>query len=421
MQFSAFGNKYNGPTGIGSLMDDLGKAMAGSEPVLMLGGGNPGNIPEIETLLCRELANIANDRAAFARIAGAYDAPYGDKRFIDALITLLNTQYNWGLTPENIALTNGSQNAFFYLFNLLAGKYADGSNKKILLPLAPEYIGYTDAFTEGAHFTANKPAFEYHPDNIFKYCIDFDTLEIGDDIAAICVSRPTNPTGNVLTDKEMQRLDQLARQHNIPLIVDNAYGLPFPNIIFSDANPSWNKNTIMCMSLSKFGLPGLCTGIVIADTPIIQAVSSLNAIINLSPNSAGPALMTPLLERGEVLELSRNVIRPFYQSKAQTALAYVQEALGDYPVWTHKPEGALFLWLWFKTLPISTTELYQRLKKRGVLIIPGEYFFPGIDGLWEHKYQCIRLTYSQSEDTVREGIKILGEEVRACYDLKALA
>lgn len=418
MQFSAFGDKYNGPTGIGSLMEDLGKAMAGSEPVLMLGGGNPGSIPEIETLLCQELAAIAQDRSAFARIAGTYDAPTGDMRFIEALITLLNREYNWGLSPENIALTNGSQNAFFYLFNLLAGKYADGSSKKILLPLAPEYIGYSDAFTEGTHFTANKPAFDYYPDNIFKYCVDFDTLEIGDDIAAICVSRPTNPTGNVLTDQEMQRLDQLAQQHNIPLIVDNAYGLPFPNIIFSDATPVWNKNTIMCMSLSKLGLPGLRTGIVIADTPIIEAISSLNAIINLSPNSAGAALITPLLARGEMLEISRDIVRPFYQSKAQTALGYVREAMGGYPVWTHKPEGALFLWLWFKDLPITTMTLYQRLKKRGVLIIPGQYFFPGIDSEWAHTHQCIRLTYSQSDQTVREGIKIIGEEVRASYDTR---
>ena len=421
MNFSQFGDKFVGPTGIGTLMDDLGQAMAGSEPVLMLGGGNPGSIPEIEDRLCRELAKIANSRSEFARIAGAYDAPNGEMRFIKALVDLLNHEYNWGLSVDNVALTNGSQNAFFYLFNLFGGRYADGSDKKILLPLAPEYIGYSDVFVDGVHFVANKPTIDYLDNHIFKYRVDFDTLNIDDSIAAICVSRPTNPTGNVLTDDEMARLDQLAQQHDIPLIIDNAYGLPFPNIIFSGGTPQWNKNTIMCMSLSKFGLPGYRTGIVIADTPVIEAVSSLNAIINLSPNSAGAALVTPLFESGEVLELSKNVIKPFYQQKAGTAVAYVQEELGNYPVWTHKPEGALFLWLWFKDLPITTLELYQRLKARGVLIIPGQYFFPGITDEWDHKDQCIRLTYSQSDDTVREGIKIIGEEVRAAYDARACA
>ena len=63
MKFSAFGDKFNGPSGIGNLMDDLGKALAGSEPVLMLGGGNPGSVPEIENCLCRELGKVSRDRA----------------------------------------------------------------------------------------------------------------------------------------------------------------------------------------------------------------------------------------------------------------------------------------------------------------------------------------------------------------------
>lgn len=48
----------------------------------------------------------------------------------------------------------------------------------------------------------------------------------------ICVSRPTNPTGNVITDEELLKLDALANQHGIPLVIDNAYGVPFPGIIF---------------------------------------------------------------------------------------------------------------------------------------------------------------------------------------------
>ena len=419
IKFSAFGDKFAGDTGIGSLMGDLGRAMAGSEPVLMLGGGNPGRVPAVEQRLSQELARVASDSDAFSRVVGTYDSPAGEARFIEALVALLNRQYGWALAADNIALTNGSQNAFFYLFNLLGGQYSDGSRKKILLPLAPEYIGYSDVFVEGRHFVANKPNIDYLDDGLFKYRVDFDTLRVGDDIAAICVSRPTNPTGNVLTDNEMARLSQLARDKGIPLIIDNAYGLPFPNIIFSDATPQWDRNTIMCMSLSKFGLTGLRTGIVIADTPIVEAIQSLNAIVNLAPNSGGAGLLSPLVQSGEVLALSRDAIRPFYERKAQQALSYVRAALGDYPVWIHKPEGALFLWLWFKDLPISTTELYQRLKQRRVLIIPSEHFFPGIDDAWEHKQQCIRLTYSQSEETVRDGIAIIGEEVRAAYDRRA--
>ncbi len=34
-------------------------------------------------------------------------------------------------------------------------------------------------------------------------------------------------------------------QHGIPLVIDNAYGVPFPGIIFSEARPPWNPNIVL--------------------------------------------------------------------------------------------------------------------------------------------------------------------------------
>ena len=79
--------------------------------------------------------------------------------------------------------------------------------------------------------------------------MDFDKLEVTPDIAAICASRPTNPTGNVLTDAEVSRLSDIARENGIPLIIDNAYGAPFPGILFADATPYWDEHVILTLSL----------------------------------------------------------------------------------------------------------------------------------------------------------------------------
>ena len=64
---------------------------------------------------------------------------------------------------------------------------------------------------------------------------------------------------------------------------------------------------------------------------------------------------------------------------------------------------------------IKTLELYERLKSRGVLVISGHYFFPGLDEPWRHKDECIRVTYSQAKETVAAGLKIIAEEVRRAY------
>ena len=352
------------------------------------------------------------DDDAFGRMLEDYAPPHGDRRFIEALARLLRREHGWNVGPSNICLTAGSQTGFFMLFNLLAGVQPDGSRRKILLPLTPEYIGYTDVGLDEKPFIAERPRIEHLPDRRFKYRVDFERLRVGPDVAAICVSRPTNPTGNVLTDGEIARLDEIAHRHGVPLIIDSAYGTPFPNIVFTEAAPFWNENVILCLSLSKLGLPSVRTGIVIAAEPIVEALASMNATINLAVSSVGPVLVQDLVESGELIRVSREIIAPFYRARAEQAVTWLHESLQGVEYHLHDPEGSMFLWLWFPELGASSQTLYERLKSRGVLVLSGHHFFPGLAGDWEHRQQCIRVNYSQPPNVVREGLRIIGEEVR---------
>ena len=414
MPYSTFGNKFTQHSGINELMDDLNKGVKGGDDILMLGGGNPASIPFIDQRLT-ELMQELLDQGKLIDTLGNYDGPRGKDAFIDALVTLFNDLYDWGLTAENIMLTNGSQNAFFYLFNLLSGDFGEGKKRKILFPLAPEYIGYADASVSEDTFVAIRPKITELPNQQFKYNIDFDALKITDDIGAICVSRPTNPTGNVLTDTEIQKLDNLAKQHNIPLIIDNAYGTPFPNIIFEDVKPHFNLNTILCLSLSKFGLPGARCGIVVANTDIIKAMSNLSGIMALSPGGIGPEIALPIVKSKEIIELSNNVIKPFYQQKSEVAIELLTNKITHENFRIHKAEGALFLWLWFKDLPITSHELYKKLKERGLIVVSGHYFFPGLEQGWQHTHECIRLNYAQDSEVVARGVDILADVINELY------
>lgn len=415
MEFSRFGDKFTGHSGILQLMDDLGNAVAGDKDVIMLGGGNPSHIPSVQRLFRERMVDILNNGDEFEHLVGDYDPPAGNPGFREDVAALLNELYGWPITGKNIALTNGSQTAFFYLFNLFAGENAQGEHKKILLPLAPEYIGYVDAGIDDDIFVANRPQFQFLDEHTFKYRVDFDAIHVDDSISAICVSRPTNPTGNVLTDGEVEKLRALALKHNIPLIIDNAYGAPFPGIIFEEVSPVWDEQIVLCLSLSKLGLPGVRTGIIVANEEIASAISSMNAIISLAPTSFGAGFVQDMVRSGEIMAISQEQIMPYYRNLAQAAEEWVWEALTGTPFYLHKPEGAFFFWLWFKDLPIGCGELYERLKRRGVLIVPGRYFYPGLADSWDHKGQCIRMNYTAGEDKVREGIRIIGEEVKRAY------
>ncbi|OBT31285.1 valine--pyruvate transaminase [Vibrio splendidus] len=413
MQFSKFGEKFNRYSGITRLMDDLNDGLR-TPGAIMLGGGNPAAIPAMLDYFNQASADMLASGELIAALAN-YDGPQGKDSFIKSLATMLKDTYGWDISEKNISLTNGSQSGFFYLFNLLAGQQPDGSHKKILLPIAPEYIGYGDAGIDDDIFISYHPEIELLENRQFKYHVDFEKLKVDDSVAAICASRPTNPTGNVLTDEEVLKLDKLARKNNIPLLIDNAYGLPFPNIIFEDVEPFWNENTILCMSLSKLGLPGVRCGIVIASEEVTQALTNMNGIISLAPNSVGPAIANHMIEKGDLLRLSSEVIKPFYKDKSLRAVELLQQAIDDPRFRIHKPEGAIFLWLWFDELPITTMELYDRLKARGVLIVPGEYFFIGQEDEWDHAHQCLRMNYVQDDEAMQKGISIIAEEVKKAY------
>ncbi len=412
MKFSKLANRFNSDAGIVQLMDDLGDAMAGKNDMLMLGGGNPAHIPGVQQYFRDALHRLIEQPAYFSHAIGNYESPQGNHAFIDALVALFNKEYQWNISADNVALTIGSQSAFFCLFNLLAGEDKSGVHQQILLPITPEYIGYADVGLTDNMFYSFKPVIETLDEHLFKYRVAFDELQVKPNTSAICVSRPTNPTGNVLSNEELDGLLALANKHDIPLIIDNAYGEPFPGIIFTETSPVWNNRIIYCMSLSKVGLPGTRTGIVIASPEVIGMIRNMNAIINLAPANLGAMMTTDLIASGELLRLSKLLIKPFYEAKARQALDLLRQELQGVNYYVHKPEGAIFLWLWLPELPISSLELYQRLKQKKVLIIPGEYFFPGLQEAWEHKSQCLRITYSMDSTVVEAGIKVIAKEIK---------
>ncbi len=415
MKLSLFGEKLTNGSGIVDLMQDLGSALNENPNMIFMGGGNPARIPEMEAVFKTQYKKLIESSEQLYSTTGVYQSPQGEQGFRRDIASMLKHQYGWQLTESNIAISNGSQSAFYILFNLLAGQMPDGSFKSIHLPLTPEYIGYNDLGLSDNFFTGSKPEIELIGDDQFKYHVNFDDLSVGEDTAALCVSRPTNPTANMLTDDEIKHLDSIANKADIPLIIDGAYGVPFPNINFVDVEPHWNNNTVLVLSLSKLGLPGVRTGIVIASKEITQAFSNANTVINLASGNIGPSLTRDLFASNKIVDLSKQYVQPFYKQRSQQVMALFQQAMTDIPCRIHLSEGAIFLWLWFEGLPITSEGLYQRLKQRGVLVVSGHHFFAGIDHDWPHQHQCIRVSYGQDLSEIKQGIKIIAEEAKLAY------
>lgn len=412
---SHFGARFSGQTGISLLMDDLGQALADpSRVVAMLGGGNPARIPEIEDLWLAELDALVAHPDRAGSILGNYDTPRGNPGFLEIVADSFRREFGWAITPDHVAVTTGSQTSSFILFQMLAGDTPAGP-RKILFPVVPEYIGYPGAAGDPAMLAAWRPEIESVGDRSFKYRIAF--RELGPEIAAICVSRPTNPTANVITDAELDQLSERARANGSFLVIDNAYGRPFPGIVFGEIQMPFADHIIHLFSLSKIGLPGTRTGLVVAHPDLIRRIAAFNANLVLATCTVGQALAGPLIASGALVRACREIALPFYRTRCERALAILHEELPPEIGWRiHVAEGAFFLWLWIPGLPGGCRALYGRLKNEGVIVVPGDFFFAGLDAPWDHANDCIRLSYCTGEAAFRAGAKVLARAIQPGSD-----
>lgn len=414
MKLSRFGTKISSDAAIVDLMQDLGDALNVNPDLLFLGGGNPAKIPAFEERVATHLQAIAADPLELHKLIGVYQSPKGSEYFIDALAEHLNAQLGWNISSNNIAVTNGSQSAFFILLNLFSGGGGlDGERQQVVFPMMPEYLGYSDQPSEIESFRSCRPVIKLTAENRFKYQVDFSVLSLGDADGALCISRPTNPTGNVISEEELRRLSDMAQAQGIPFIIDCAYGDPFPGILYSPQPLPYHDNNIYVLSCSKLGLPGVRTGIVVAKENVIDQLVKANTVISLANGNLGPALMTSLLQNDNLSGICRDLLLPFYLRRRDFAIQCIEKHFSGIRYRIHEAEGAFFLWLWFPELPITSTEFYERMKNKGVLIMDGAHFFFGIDDGWEHAKQCVRLTYCQSEEVIETAIGLMGEELRA--------
>ncbi|MGV3666152.1 MAG: valine--pyruvate transaminase [Leptospira bouyouniensis] len=408
--YSSWANRLRKNQGIRSLMDDLGKA-TGHPDEILLGGGNPAHIPEAEEIFQDVFASLAKDPNVKS-LLGDYQAPIGNDHFREVAAEYLSPLLQSNLKKENIAFLNGSQNAYSYLLNLHAGPMEDGSFKKILLPIVPEYIGYADQTINEGTFIANPPNVVPTGKNRFRYELDKRSFDLTD-VGALAISRPTNPTGNILSLSDLEWMEEKTKPKNIPLLIDLAYGNPFPNLIGNEAPIHYESGRTISLSFSKIGLPGVRLGILISDSDTIETVSSFSAVGNLAVGNLGVYMMELLFQRDILPKLSINILRPFYEAKRDQALALFTTAFQkmgvDYEI--HDPMGGFFLWIRFPSLSISNQKLYHLCKDKRLFIVSGHYFFPGLNTDFSHTEECIRLTYCRKEEELARGAQILAEIV----------
>jgi valine--pyruvate aminotransferase len=380
-----------------TLMTDMTAALRDPN-MIMLGGGSPALIDKAVDAFQEALIGLAQDRQRFIQTVCHYSDAAGDNGFRQHFAEYVNRQQGWDIGADNILITDGSQSAFALLFKVLVN-----DSQPVVFPMLPDYIGYNTLSAERmVGLVADIQRLGNHQ---FRYQLSAEYRDYLEQAAVLCLSRPTNPTGGMLADADLQQLLSDAKAQDVPVILDNAYGQPLPNIVFSQHQLPWASNAIYCLSLSKLGLPGVRTGIIIADADMVQRLARHNTELALAPGSIGPAIADVMLQSGTLEHLIQHVITPWYHTRSQAVGAMLDHYFADLPLRYHEADGGFFNWLFYDAaLPLSGHALYQRLKAEQVVVVPGYAFAPGLREPWAHLETCFRISVGQPLEVIEEGI-----------------
>lgn len=413
-----YGIQISQPSGLQILLEDytaISKACVGKQWI-NLSSGNPTLLPRLSQLW-RDCQRQLLTSSEYDEVLCRYGDAQGYAPLIEAIANDFNRRYGLNLSDRNILITPGSQSLYFYAANVFGGYIADGILKQIVLPLSPEYTGYERISLTPEALVAYKPTLEINEAaHRFKYRPDFSQLRINETTGCVIFSRPCNPSGNVLADEEVEKIVDLADCYDVPVLIDSAYGPPFPALNFTPMTPVFRRNVLHCISLSKAGLPGERVGVAIGEPKLIEILKSFQSNLCIHSSCYGQALAARAIASGTLADIAINVIRPHYRQKMDVLENTLARSMpSDLPWFLHSSQGSIFAWLWLKDLPISDWELYQQLKQVGVLIAPGRVFFPGLQENWSHKQQCIRISLAASSEDIDMGIQRLARVAQQLY------
>lgn len=422
MALSEAGATMASASGLRRIMEDIAITTSSSpgQRWLNLGIGNPASIPEVTAIWQRMTAEAL--RVNFASVSCRYGSSRGTPELIHAIVNYFNKRYDWNIGPQNVVVGPGSQMLCFIAAALYTGP-SSGRSTNLVIPLLPDYTGYQGLCMTPGGILGVEPDVQRATGRRFRYQFDFLALERQKDIGMILLSSPSNPSGRCVTSDELERLIYSAETADVPLLIDNAYGEPFPSIGDALLAPIWHRNVINCFTMSKVGLPGERIGFAIGDERYLHSMVSFIANSALHAPQLVQMAVARALDSGDLDAVVSSAIRPFYAERRKLGERLLHSALPASVAWRlHASDGGMFSWIWVEDDWFDDGAFYQIMRDKGVFIVPGRYFFVEPENgsrLGAHARQCFRISLSTDEATLREGICLIAEALAEMQSRKS--
>ncbi len=310
-------------------------------------------------------------------------------------------RYAVSVTPDNILITSGSQQALDFI-----GRVFINQGDHIVVE-SPTYLGALQAWNAYGAQYISVPSDENGmvTDELEK------ALRIGPKFIYV-LPNFQNPGGTTLSLERRKQLVELADRYGVPIVEDDPYGqLRFegdhlPSLVTLDSehrgdDGTYTGNVIYLSTFSKLLAPGIRLAWVIAPEQVIRKLVQAKQAADLNTAALNQMVAYEVSKNG-FLDTHVKFIIKVYKERRDIMLETMTELFPPGVRWTH-PQGGMFLW---GILPegMDAADVLKIAIQRKVAFVPGGSFHPNGGG-----ENTMRLNFSYSTpENIHEGITRLG-------------
>jgi aspartate/methionine/tyrosine aminotransferase len=339
-------------------------------PVISLGQAVPGFGPPPQAI------NAARESLGRAE-THVYSADAGQASLRQALCDRLGAAENVRVTPDEVIITAGGNQAFMLALMTLVDP-----GDEVLLP-SPYFVNHEMAIAALGAVPREVPLSEAR-----GFALRWEDLEqsISSRTRAVVVCTPSNPTGALVSHGEMVRIAHELAARSIVLFCDETYGRFVYEGEFTSlaALPGWREAGVVVSTFSKsFGMTGWRVGYLLAPRHVCDAAIRIqDAMIICAPVISQAGVEAAVRETWD------------YPASFKSELAARRKLLADglrtIPRlrWT-STAGGFFAFVHVDGCSDSAALAAEILDRAHVVTIPGSTFGKAGEGFLRFSYAAI--------------------------------
>lgn len=318
-----------------------------------------------------------------------YTPSGGIPKLKEAIVSKLQEDNNLSYSTDEIIVTTGAKHALYTFFQVLLNE-----GDEVVVP-GPYWVSYP----EQIKLAGGKPVvIQADESNNFKVTPDQLEASITDKTKAMIINSPSNPTGMMYSEEELEKIGEICLKHNLLIVSDEIYEQLIytedQHVSIAGISDRLKEHTIVINGVSKsHSMTGWRIGYASGPKEIIKAMTNLASHSTSNPTSIAQYAALAAYSSDEN---SGEEMRKTFSKR----LDIFHELLNDIPgITCKKPKGAFYLFPNVKEAVqqngFETTDAWVTalLEEEKVALIPGSGFgFP----------DNVRLSYAISIDLLEE-------------------